>query len=97
MIDSYSGMSPSFKEKSLKMFNKVHPIEMGGSLPLKVEIPLMIEWFYAKHELMIQNNLHKKDFELMVKESHISFRYIIANCILNFKVICIYLEMVRLS
>ncbi len=74
MIDSYTLLPPSFKEKSHQLLKKYHQIESDPSLPLEAKIPLVVELFNAKHELMIENNLHKKDFALMVKESSISFR-----------------------
>jgi len=74
VIDSYSGMSPAYKESNRELINKYHQVEFDPSLPLEVKIMLMSEWFNAKHELMIQNNLHKEDFALMVKESTATFR-----------------------
>ena len=59
---------------------------LDPNLPLEVKIPLMVEWYDAKHELLIHNNLYKKDFALMVKESSMSFRYTIFKTI-SFEII----------
>ena len=75
MIENYSRLPASFKEKSREMFDKYYPIELDPTIPLDEKIPLMLEWYDGAHVLMQQSDLYRKDFALMVEESSISFRY----------------------
>lgn len=74
VIENYSRLPPSFKERSLQMFHKYYPIELDPHIPLDEKIPLMLEWYHSAHEMMKESDLYRKDFALMVEESSISFR-----------------------
>ena len=77
VVEQYSRLPDTFKEKSLEMFEKYHPIEMDLSIPLEKKIPLMIEWYQSgAHGLMQQFDLKREDFALMLKENPLSFRYL---------------------
>lgn len=57
------------------MFQKFYPIEIDPHLTVEEKLPHMMEWYNEGHELMLQCNLVRKDFTLMVQENPTEFRF----------------------
>lgn len=68
-------MPPMFKQRCKDLFEKYYPIEIDPHMSVEEKIPFMIQWYDGAHKLMQDSNLNKQDFELMVKERHLEFRY----------------------
>jgi len=74
VIENYSRLPPLFREKQKQMFQKFYPIEIDPHLTVEEKLPHMMEWYNEGHELMLQCNLVRKDFTLMVQENPTEFR-----------------------
>ena len=58
------------------MFEKFYPIEIDPHLTVEEKLPHMLEWYDEGHELMLQCDLVKQDFALMVQENPTEFRFL---------------------
>jgi len=74
VIENYSRLPASFREKQKQMFEKFYPIEIDPHLTVEEKLPHMLEWYDEGHELMLQCDLVKQDFALMVQENPTEFR-----------------------
>jgi 5'-nucleotidase len=67
-------LTPSYTEKAQAFYNKYRPIETDPKIKKEEKEKLMLEWWNAHFDLLINSGLNKKDLEKIVNSGKMKFR-----------------------
>eukprot|EP00041_Stephanoeca_diplocostata_P007274 m.101653 g.101653 ORF g.101653 m.101653 type:complete len:266 (-) comp16815_c0_seq1:534-1331(-) len=59
IVQNNKAFGDDFRQTSRSLFEKYYPVEIDDSISTEEKEPMMVEWWTAAHEIMVQAKLHK--------------------------------------